>query len=235
MKKLFISLLMVAATVNAMAITYTGKAKLTLKSADNKSCALTIGESEDLTDGLNNGYYAELNTEGKQVLFYVTYQGVKYQQFASNAETMADMQLGIQTNAATTYTLTASNVVGTLNLKFAGVDYVINADGVVFSDVTLPASSTLPAAGDEANYRVNPSAEKFCFNYNILEINAHEGESLVVKKGTEEIANIPALPAKYKLDLSAQPADTRLVVTLNGKDYQIDANPTVTPANSTNP
>lgn len=225
MKKLFISLLMVAATVNAMAITYTGKAKLTLKSADNKSCALTIAESADLAAGLNNGYYAELNTEGKQVQFYVTYGGKNYQQFASNAETMADLQLGIVTNASTSYTLTASNVEGSLKIKIAGVEYTIDADGTVFSDVTLPANSTLPAAGDEVNYRVNPTAESFCFNYNVLTINAHEGESLVVKQGTTEIANVAALPATYSLNLSTY--NGRIVVTLNGVDYQIDANPAV--------
>jgi hypothetical protein len=65
----------------------------------------------------------------------------------------------------------------------------------------------------------------FCFNYNILEINGHKGESLIVKQGESEITNVDALPAAYQLDLNAYTG--RLVVTLDGQDYQIDANPAV--------
>ena len=87
--------------MSAFAIDYSGKAKLTLTSSDNKSCALTIAESADLSDGLNNGYYAELNEEGKAVQFYVSFGGKKYQSFASSAATMQDLQLGVKTNAST--------------------------------------------------------------------------------------------------------------------------------------
>jgi len=229
MKKIFISLLMVAASLNAMAA-MTGMAKLTLTSSDNKSCDMIIAESEDFSDGLNPGYYAELNEEGKDVQLYVSYGGKKYQQFASNAATMADLQLGIKTNASTAYTLTASNVTGSLKIRINGVEYTITEG--MSEAIVLPASSVLPAAGDEDKYRIQPSAPaapSICFNYNVLEINGHEGEALIVKKGAEEIANVPALPAAYSLDLSAQSG--RLVVTLNGQDYQIDANPAVTPAN----
>lgn len=231
MKKIFISLLVVAASLNAMAQTFSSMAQLTLTSSDNKSCSMIIAESADLSDGLNNGYYAELNEEGKEVLLYVTYGGKKYQQFASNPATMQDLQLGVKTNASTTYSLTASNVTGSFKVKFAGVEYTINAAGAVFSDVALAANSELPAAGDEANYKVNPSAPagpSLCFNYNVLEINGHDGESLVIKQGTTEIDNVAALGATYSKDLSAYTG--RLVVTLAGQDYQIDANPAVTPA-----
>ncbi len=216
--------------MNAMAITYTGKAKLTLTSADNKSCNMTIGESEDLSAGLNNGYYAELNEEGKDVQLYAEFGGKKYQIFVSNAATMADLQLGIKTNASTAYTLTASNVTGAMKIRINGVEYTITEG--MSGAIVLPASSVLPAAGDEDKYKIQPSspiAPSICFNYNVLEINGHEGEALIVKKGDVEIANVAALPAAYSLDLSAQSG--RLVVTLNGQDYQIDANPAVTPAN----
>jgi hypothetical protein len=68
-----------------------------------------------------------------------------------------------------------------------------------------------------------PSAPSLCFRYNVLEINAHTGESLIIKQGDTEIVNIPALGAVYSKDLSGY--NGRLVVTLNGQDYQIDANP----------
>lgn len=227
---------MVAASLNAMAaVTYTGKAKLTLTSADNKSCTMTIGESADLNAGINNGYYAILNEEGREVMLYVEYGGKKYQQFASNAATMQDLQLGIKTNASTTYTLTAANVTGSLRVKINGVEYTIDAAGTIFSDVTLPASSTLPAAGDEDKYRVQPSAPaapSICFSNNQLDVIGYAGKSLSVKKvdGTDVIAEqVLASDAEhFDLKTLVPAADTRLIVTLDGTAYQIDVNPTVT-------
>ena len=226
MKKIFISLLMAAATLNAMAADMS-IAELTLTSEDHKSSTLIIAQSEDLNAGLNNGYYAELNAEGKEVQLYVIYGGKKYEQFASNAATMQDLQLGIKTNASTSYTLTASDVEGSLKIKINGVEYTIT-DGMS-EVITLAANSVLPAAGDEANYVVNPaapSAPEFCFNYNVLKVNGYEGKALIVKsEGGDEKANVASLPATYSLDLSAESG--RFIVTLDGVDYQIDANPAV--------
>ena len=239
MKKIMIALLMVAASLNAMAVTYTGKAKLTLTSSDNKSCALTIAESADLSDGLNNGYYAELNEEGKEVWFYVSFGGKKYQQFASSPATMQDLQLGVKTNASATYSLTASNVTGELKIKFAGVEYTINAAGPVFSDVALAANSTLPAAGDEANYVVNPSAplvQGICFNYNILTLTMYNGATVEVypygNTAAAVTANVPS-DMPFDVDLNAQASGKyKVVVTIPGvvdpEEYIIDVKPAVT-------
>lgn len=234
-----ISLLMVAASLNAFAITYTGKAKLTLTAANNESCAIVIAESADFSDGLNNGYYAEFNDEGKDVQFYVTYGGVKYAHFGSNPATMQDLQLGVKTNASTTYSLTASNVTGSLKIKFAGVEYTINAAGPVFSDVALAASSVLPAAGDEADYVVNPSApavQGICFNYNILTLTKYNGATVdVFADGAATAAvtaNVPSdLP--FDVDLNAQASGKyKVVVTIPGvvdpEEYIIDVKPAVT-------
>jgi hypothetical protein len=237
MKKIFISLLMVAASLNVMAVTFTSKAKLTLKSSDNKSCTLGIGESEDLSDGLNNGYYAELNEEGKEVQFYVSFGGKKYQSFSSNAATMQDLQLGVKTNASTTYTLTASNVSGSLKIKFAGVEYTIDANGTVFSDVALAASSVLPAAGDEANYVVNPSAplvQGICFNYNKLQLTKYDGATVEVfadGAATAALTQVVAGDAQFDIDLSTL-ASGKYKVVVSGiatpEEYIIDVKPAVT-------
>lgn len=155
MKKIMISLLMVAATLTAMAQSFSGFAELTLTSSDNKSCTLILAESTDLNAGKTNGYYAELSEEGKAVQLYVIFEGKKYEQFASNPNTMRNLPLGIKTNASATYTLIASNVEGSLRVMINGVEYTISANGTVFSDVALPANSTL---ADIADYRVNPTA-----------------------------------------------------------------------------
>jgi hypothetical protein len=222
MKKIFLSLLAVAATINVMAATYSAKATITLESQTSyESCQIILGQSDELNDGLNSGEYAEINMEGRSVALYVEYGGVKYQHFASSPATMKDLVLGAMTDAATSYTLTISNVSGAENFKLKIGDEEI--DVVAGSRTITLAPNQTAAIGF-----VNPSAPagpSICFNYNVLEINGHEGEALIVKKGADEIANVPALPAAYRLDLSAQSG--RLVVTLNGVDYQIDANPAV--------
>jgi len=233
MKKIMIALFIVAATFNAMAINYTAKAKLTLTStSNNKSCTLTIAESEDFGAGLNPGYYAELNTEGKEVWFYVVYNNVKYQQFGSNAATMQGLQLGIKTNASETYTLTASNVVGTPHIMINGVYYTVTAG--MSESITLNANSTLPAAGDEDKYSVQPLAPStpaepsICFNYNILEVKGHAGETLMIEQDGVAVVNVSSLASDNEsFDLNNYQG--RLVVTLNGEEYHIDANPVVTP------
>ena len=237
MKKIMISLLMVAASLNAFAITYTGKAKLTLTAANNESCAIVIAESTDFSDGLNNGYYAEFNDEGKDVQFYITFGGVKYAHFGSNPTTMQDLQLGLKTNASTTYSLTASNVTGELRIKFAGVEYTINAAGTVFSDVALAASSVLPAAGDEANYVVNPSAplvKDICFKYNKLELTKYDGATVEVfadGSATAALTQVVAGDAQFDIDLSAL-ASGKYKVVISGiatpEEYIIDVKPSVT-------
>ena len=240
MKKIFVSLLMVAASLSAMAVTYTGKAKLTLTSSDNKSCYMIIAESADFSDGLNNGYYAELNEEGKDVQLYVSYGGKKYQQFASSPATMADLQLGVKTNASTTYTLTASNVTGSLKIKFAGVEYTIDAAGVVFSDLALAANSVLPAAGDEANYVVNPSAPAvpgICFNYEKLQITGYAGAQLEVLNYADKASVFTETVAGDNVEIDLQTkgltADTQYIVKLSpaageAKEYVIKFKPAVT-------
>jgi len=236
MKKIMISLLMVAATVNAMAA-MTGIAKLTLTSSDNKSCDLIIAESEDLAAGLNPGYYAELNEEGKDVQLYVVYGDKKYQQFASNAATMADLQLGIKTNASTSYTLTASNVSGALKIRIAGVEYTITPG--MSEPIALAASSVLPAAGDEADYKVQPAplAKGICFNYEKLELTKYNGAKVEVfakdAVAPAVTANVPS-DAKFAIDLSAQASGRYSVkIDLDGdnaadEEYQIDVKPAVT-------
>ena len=83
-----ISLLMVAATLNAMAITYSGKVKVRLTSSDNQYCEAVVATSDDLNDGLNNSYYAPFNDENKEVHLYVEYSGTRYAHFGSSAATM---------------------------------------------------------------------------------------------------------------------------------------------------
>ena len=117
MKKIMISLLMVAATLNAMAITYTGKVQVVLRAtSNNAACAAVIATSDALNDGLNPTYYAELNDEGKEVLAYVEYNSVRYEHFGSSAATMQNMPLIMKANASAEYRMNFYEMEGTIEI-----------------------------------------------------------------------------------------------------------------------
>ena len=116
MKKIMITLLMVAATLNAMAITYTGKVKVRLTSSDNKYCEAVVATSDDFIDGLNNSYYVAFNDENKDVHLYVDFAGTRYAHFGSSATTMRNMPLIMKANSATSYSLSFSAMVGTIDI-----------------------------------------------------------------------------------------------------------------------
>ena len=220
MKKIVLMLLGVAATINVMAVDYTAKAKVTLETESGFSCDLMLSEAAEY--GALTG--SVMNMEGRQVALYVLNGTTKLQ--IAKAADLDGVKLGLLANAATSYTLTVSAVAGTETLYIQDADSVSYAltEGAVYH-FTAAANAT-----DEARFVLKkaalPAGPSICFNYNVLEINGHAGEALVVKQGTTEIANEASLPAAYSLDLNAYSG--RLVVTLNGTDYQIDANPAVT-------
>jgi hypothetical protein len=218
MKKIFFMLLGVAATMNVMAVDYTAKAKVTLTSEAGYSCNLMLSEAAEY--GALNG--SVMNFEDRKVALYVV-NGAEKLQIAKAAD-LSDVKLGFMGDASTSYTLTVSSVEGTETL------YIQDGANKSYA-LTNGASYTFTAAAnatDEARFVLKKSAVEpsICFNYNVLEVNGHAGESLVIKQGETEIENVAALGASYSKDLSAYKG--RLVVTLNGKDYQIDANPAVT-------
>jgi len=219
MKKIVLMLLGVAATINVMAVDYTAKAKITLEAESGYTCELTLRQADEY--GALNGN--EMNMDGRHVALYAL-NGTTPLQIARAAD-LSELKLGFMGDGSASYTLTVSAVEGAETL------YIWDGSDASFA-LTEGAVYNFTAAGsaaDEARFVVKkaamPMGPSLCFNYNVLEINGHEGEALIVKKGADEIANVPALPAAYRLDLSAQSG--RLVVTLNGQDYQIDANPAV--------
>jgi hypothetical protein len=212
--------------MNVMAVTYSAKATILLESQTSyESCQIILGQSDELNAGLNSGEYAEINMEGRSVALYVEYNGVKYQHFASNPATMTDLVLGAMTDAATTYNLIISNVSGTENFKLKIGDEEFD---VVAGTRTITLTPNQTASIGFVN-KSAPLAPEFCFRYNVLTVNGHDGESLIIKQGDAVVDNVAALGNAYSKDLSGY--NGRLVVTLNGQDYQIDANPAVTPAN----
>ncbi len=225
MKKIVMMLMGVAATINVMAVTYTAKANLLLEATSGENCELYLRQADSY--GALGGY--EMYMDGRQVALYAL-NGTTPLQMATAAN-LENVKLGLKSDASTSYTITVSGVEGseTLYLWDGTSASCALTEGAVIN-LTATASAT-----DEARFVIKkselPTTPQLCFEKNVLKVIAHEGESLVVKNGATELVNIPSLPYIYTSDDfgALVPAETRLVVTLNGVDYQIDVNPHVTP------
>ena len=218
MKKIVLMLLGIAATINVMAVTFTAKATLLLEATSGESCEIDLYQAAEY--GALNGY--EMYMPGRKVAIYAL-NGTTPLQIAQAAD-LSDVKLGLLTDASTSYTITVSGVAGETLYLWDGNDasYALTEGAVI--NFTAAASAT-----DDARFVIKkaamPTAPELCFNYNKLTVNAYTGKSLVIKQGTTEIDNVASLPIVYEKDLSGYTG--RLVVTLDGKDYQIDANPTL--------
>ena len=115
MKKFIISTLALMVAMTMSAITYVDQVSITLDDGAMYSHTMVVGESNDLNDGLNSGYYAEIQNLGEMpVAIYALYGGVKYSTLAMNQ--FANLPIGIKTTNVTTYTLYFDDVTGAVNL-----------------------------------------------------------------------------------------------------------------------
>jgi hypothetical protein len=219
MKKIALMLLGVAATISVMAVDYTAYAVVTLQSESGYSCELTLRQADEF--GALNG--AEMNMDDRHIALYAL-NGAQKLQIAKAAD-LSNLHIGLLSDASTNYTITVSDVEGETLYLYDGDD-----DAYALTEGASYNFTAAPNATDEARFSIKksaPVAVSICFNYNILKIKGHAGENLKVEKdGVAIIAEAPLASDNESFDLSAQSG--RLVVTLNGKEYQIDANPAVT-------
>lgn len=146
MKKLFISLLAIAATVNAMAaLSYEAKATLKLQSTTSQTCEVTLAQMA----GSVSKYCAEMNMSGRKVALYAQANSKNYEIFAAND--LEGAALGVMTDAGTEYTISFSDVIGTLYL----------ADGNKYTPIVNGGSYAFTA---EANQTI---ADRFSIVKNI--------------------------------------------------------------------
>ena len=195
MKKLFISLLAIAATVNVMAITYRGYAEITLESTDSyESCKAIIAESDELNDGLNPGYYAEINMDGREVALYVPYLGVNYQHLAMYD--MSGLFFGIKADGSTNYRLKFSNVEGSLTIFDMTAGQVINVNSTT-PNYVFTASATEDLS---QRFRIGavPTAYQICYQNGVFKIDNPETAALAVN-----VYPVDALTGQPKLDVAA--------------------------------
>jgi len=215
MKKLFVSLLVIAASLNVMAIDITAKAQLTLKgNTTNKTDNLYLVQASDLQDGLNTGYCAAVpSLATKAVAFYAYFGGAEYASFGT--KDLGTLAFGVKTNADTEYTLTATNVIGTL--------YIYDEVAKKYFELKENEAYAFTATANETNTTrfhlaaaPAPAVPGICHQNGRLEFTAYEGASVqVVGYEDNTVVAVPATDitlAYQEIDLATLAAGQYLVI-----------------------
>lgn len=221
MKKIFLSLLVLAATFNAFAIDYTAKATLTLTDTDGDACEIVIAQS-DQTD--ISKYCAEMYMENRAIAIYVSANGKKYELYAAND--LGELAFGIMPKAGVTdYTLTVTDVEGeTLIFKdnATGISYPMTEGAIIpLTNVTAETVTTFQLT--EAATPVEPN---ICHRYGRLEVYGSNGQSVEIlsQDGATSIYTEVMTSDYQEINLANVLADQTaeyFMVKWNGKDLII--------------
>lgn len=215
MKKLMISLLVMAAAMNVFALPQIkGKATITLTSKSGYNATLTLTMSDDFTDGVNKGYCSLDYTDGKVVDIYALYGGQKYSTFGT--KDWENVEIGITpADADANYTLSFSNVSGDPIKFYDEKGNMIEAK----EDETYEFSVTPGAAGylSKLNFSMVAPAltPAICHQNGRLEITAYQGASVKVLAYDDEsevIAATDITEAYKEIDLKDLAAGQYIVV-----------------------
>jgi hypothetical protein len=225
MKKMFLSLLVLAASLNVMAIDITAKAKLTLTPTGATSPAevLYLVQASDLNEGYNTGYCALVPSfDTKSISIFVNYNGEKYGTFGT--KDLSNIELGIKTNDVTDYTITVSDVTGDLTITDLNDGSVITlADGVTIP-VSATANTTLTARMKIGGAPA-PATPEICHRYGKLEVRGSNGMTVQVLNldGTATtIADTDiTTDAEVDIDLDKLTPGQQYLVKWNGKELII--------------
>lgn len=165
---------------------------------------------------------------GKSVLVY----GIVDKHRCSDvvSDNLDGLKLGFATNQVDTdYKLTFTNVSGRALKLFdrvtgSLVDITNNGEYAFSVDAKMVGFNLI-----HDRFQIGEPAPELCFSYNTLDVYGYAGKSLVIKDvaTNTEIAKEASLSScYYSKDLRAYTG--RLVVTLDGKEHQIDVAPEVT-------
>jgi len=179
MKKIFASLLILAATTTAFAQAFSAKATLTLKSEGGKVSKLTIVQSDDAS---LSEYNAELNMEFRTMALYAYDEATdkKYEVYVTND--LSKLNIGVIRGDETNFTLTVTDITGTL---------YIDGNAVSEGDV-IPFTFTGDKLKAFAVSAVAP-VKGICHQNGRLEFTDYAGATVkVVAYGDETKVAVPA-------------------------------------------
>jgi hypothetical protein len=166
MKKIFASLLILAATTTAFAQAFSAKATLTLKSENGKVSTLTIVQSDDAS---LVEYNSELNMDFRSMALYAYDAAAdkKYEVYVTND--LSTLNIGVITGGETNFTLTVTDITGTLYVDGQAIQ---NGDVIPFTFAgdklkAFAVSTVAPTPG-------------ICHQNGKLEITAYKGATVEV-------------------------------------------------------
>ncbi|MBQ7191391.1 MAG: hypothetical protein IJS00_00765 [Paludibacteraceae bacterium] len=221
MKKIFLSLLVLAATFNAFAIDYTAKATLTLTDTDGDACEIVIAQS-DQTD--ISKYCAEMYMENRAIAIYVSANDKKYELYAAND--LTGIAFGIMPKEGVTdYTLTVTDQEGEVLIfkdNVTGATYPMTKGAIIpLANVTAETITSFQVA--DAATPVEPN---ICHRYGKLEVYGSNRKSVEIlsQNGATSIYT-KVMTSDYQeinlADVLAGQTAEYFMVKWNGKDLII--------------
>lgn len=166
---------MVALTMSA--ITYQDKVSITLDDGTYMH-ALVVGESNELSTGLNNGYVSDIqNIDEMPLAIYALYNSVKYSTFLMKS--YENQQVGFKTTNATTYHLYFDDVVGTVNLYDRKLGAAVPVTEGGDYEFTIEAGEKNSLISDRFVLNYSPKPE-ICHRYKLLQITDCVGMTVKV-------------------------------------------------------
>ena len=237
MKKVFLSTLMVLATVMMYAATPTtwdNVVTVKLTDGNNDTYQSRFGASPELT-GEASWSAAPTNLEGATVRAYVTLGGVDYEQLFLNS--MVNVALKVKTYNSTSLTIKLTANEGTTSLYDSETGTVTTvtkggADATKEYMCTVTANTTIEDRF--ILFYVAPAAQAICFKYNKLELTKYDGATVEVFAdgvATAAVSQVVPSDLPYEIDLSAL-ASGKYKVAISGiatpEEYIIDVKPAVT-------
>ena len=235
MKKIFYVTLALVSSLSVSAASLTARCFITLTSNNGGTDVVKIFENPDYDNAYVSGDDAlkNMNSGNATNLNIYSVQGTtNVSEVRTNA--IADLPIIVETNeVGTVYTMSFDYVMGTVKLYDlvedpTGANPIVLASGDTYEFTLTSAARQTIADRFVLNYSAAaPAVPSICFNYNHLIVTGYAGSTLKVEKaGVAVVAEQTLASDNEDFDLSAESG--RLVVTLDGVEYQIDANPAVT-------
>ena len=197
--------------MNVMAVE-TARVELEIMSSDNKGGKVTLILNDEATAGAATGS-AEINMSGRTVAIYAINGGYNYQIYKSNS--LADLYIGLKTNASTDYTFKVLSATGeTLYLKDEVEGWTMPLTAGTTQTCTMPANQD--AITTRFHLAAAPAVPGICHQNGRLEFTAYEGASVqVVGYDDNTVVAVPATDitlAYQEIDLATLAAGQYLVI-----------------------
>ena len=157
-------LLALAATMNVMALTITGKAKITM-TCPGQTATAYVAEVTEYAEGIDPSSVL-LYDEGAQISVYPIYNSNNYEKLF--AKSISNYYMGFKTmTGVTDYTLTFTQVAGTMSIYDQVADQLVNVTEGGTYNFTATANTRV-----EDRFIINyvPSAPKICHRYGALQV-----------------------------------------------------------------